>query len=244
MLGPSELHTAVQEAVMTFWRTRDEQGGRQGDDPKIRDRGARAKVTGGKHMDGFVRLVCRIAGECGIEEGCIFQQGRTELPGWFRSEKSWDTVIVVDGRLIASIELKSQVGSFGNNFNNRTEEALGCATDLLAAYREGAFSPSAKPWLGYILLLEDAPRSRMPVKPKEPHFAVFKEFQGASYQARYGILLQKMVRERLYDAACLVTSPATAALDGAYSEPAMELSFERFIESLRARLIAAAGRRP
>ena len=26
------------------------------------------------------------------------------------------------------IELKSQVGSFGNNFNNRTEEAMGAAS--------------------------------------------------------------------------------------------------------------------
>ena len=43
---------------------------------------------------------------------------------------------VVDGRLLAVIELKSQVGpSFGNNFNNRTEEAIGSAVDFWTAYR-------------------------------------------------------------------------------------------------------------
>ena len=73
-------------------------------------------------------------------------------------------VVVVDGNLIAAIELKSQVGpSFGNNFNNRTEEALGTAMDIWTAYREGAFCTSPAPWLGYLLLLEDCPESRRPV---------------------------------------------------------------------------------
>lgn len=42
--------------------------------------------------------------------------------------------------MIAAVELKSQVGpSFGNNCNNRTEEAIGTAHDFWTAYREGAF---------------------------------------------------------------------------------------------------------
>ena len=37
-----------------------------------------------------------------------------------------------------SLPLKSHVGpSFGNNFNNRTEEAIGTSHDLFTAYREG-----------------------------------------------------------------------------------------------------------
>ena len=56
--------------------------------------------------------------------------------------------MVVDGTLLAAFEFKSQVGpSFGNNFNNRTEEALGSATDLWTAFREGAFQTSQRPWL-------------------------------------------------------------------------------------------------
>jgi hypothetical protein len=54
--------------------------------------------------------------------------------------------VVADGRLLAGVEFKSQVGSFGNNYNNRTEEAIGSATDIWAAYREGAFKPSVHGW--------------------------------------------------------------------------------------------------
>jgi hypothetical protein len=32
--------------------------------------------------------------------------------------------------------------------NNRAEEALGNATDILTAYREGVFDVSPRPWLG------------------------------------------------------------------------------------------------
>jgi len=86
------------------------------------------------------------------------------------------------------------------------EEALGSAVDLWAAYREGAFKPSARPWLGYMMLLEEAPASTRAVKAQEPHFEVFKEFQSASYSRRYEILLTKLVRERLYDATCFLMS--------------------------------------
>ena len=92
---------------------------------------------------------------------------------------------------IAAIEFKSQSGSFGSNYNNRTEEAIGSAADLCAAYREGAFKPSARPWLGYVMLLEEAAGSTRPVKAQEPHFKVFDEFRSASYARRYEILLTK-----------------------------------------------------
>jgi hypothetical protein len=132
------------------------------------------------------------------------------------------------------------VGSFGNNYNNRTEEAIGSAADIWAAYREGAFKPSARPWLGYLMLLEEAPKSVKPVRAREPHFKVFPEFKAASYAKRYEILLTKLVRERLYDAACFLMSNATDGPKGRYIEPALELSFQTFITSLLAKAIAVA----
>jgi len=83
--------------------------------------------------------------------------------------------------------------------NNRTEEAIGSACISGRPYREGAFKPSARPWLGYLMLLEDAAGSSQPVRAQEPHFKVFPEFKDASYAKRYEILLTKLVRERLYD---------------------------------------------
>ena len=73
-------------------------------------------------------------------------------------------LVVHHGHLIAALELKSQVGpSFGNNFNNRTEEAIGTAHDLWTAYREGAFGDQAKPFVGWLMMVEDEPKSRSAV---------------------------------------------------------------------------------
>jgi hypothetical protein len=120
----------------------------------------------------------------------------------------------------------------------KTEEAIGSAADLWAAYREGAFKPSARPWLGYLMMLEDCPASTRSVRSSEPFFSVFPEFRGASYKQRYEILLTKLVRERLYDAACFVISDSKTGPEGAYQEPSPELSFQNFVTSLRGRATA------
>jgi hypothetical protein len=189
-------------------------------------------------MNGFISVIRDLLEESGVDKPVIFTERSVELPGWFRPEKKWDLLVVVNGRLIAAIEFKSQVGSFGNNYNNRTEEALGSATDIWAAYREGAFKPSSRPWLGYLMLLEEAPESVRPVRAQEPHFKVFPDFKDASYAKRYEILLTKLVRERLYDSACFLLSDRNTGPTGGYREPSDELNFENFINSLMAKAIA------
>src|SRR5438552_7954413 len=186
----------LREAIRYFWRTRDHQSMRQGS-AEDRDRGARGAVTGGKQMDGFIRLVRDLLIAARVPERCIAIDKRVELPGWFRAEKKWDLIIVHDDQLLAAMEFKSQIGpSFGNNFNNRTEEALGSAADIWAAYREGAFKPSARPFLGYLMLLEDCGGSRSAVRVFEPLFSVFPEFKHASFGYRCGILVAMMLRDR------------------------------------------------
>lgn len=234
-----DLTAAIRGAVRHFWRTRSRQAKAQGAKSGDRDRGARSAVTGGAHLDGFAELIRRLIVDAGVSDTAVHRRTRVELPGYYRAEKKWDLVVVLDGRLFATVEFKAQVGpSFGNNYNNRTEEALGNATDYWAAYREGAFRGSPKPWLGYLMLLEDATGSTRPVSVSEPHFPVFDEFRDASYAKRYEILLTKMVRERLYDAASLILSPSDAGRNGAFSEPCTELTFANFAESLVARAIA------
>lgn len=235
----------LREAVAHFWRTRSAQAKQQGTRSGRQDAGARRAVTGGAQMDGFVSLVADVLKASGVPQDAIHTKRKVELPGWFRPEKSWDLVVVLDDRLVAAIEFKSHVGpSFGNNFNNRTEEALGNATDLWASSREGAFAPSARPWLGFLMLLEDAPGSARSVAPAEPHFPVFHEFRGASYARRYELLLTKLLRDRLYDGACLILSPQRPRGAGDYTEPSSELSFAGMCESLVGRAIAAIHRRP
>jgi len=233
---PPQLDQRVRDAVKFFWSTRAEQAQRKGSGSGTKDAGARAAVTGGAQMDGFVRFVRDLLYESGLPLGAIHHEGRIEIPGWYRSEKKWDLLVIVEGMLVAAIEFKSQIGpSFGNNFNNRTEEAIGSASDLGAAYREGAFKPSARPWLGYLMMLEDCPASTKPVHCREPFFRVFPEFAGSSYMRRYEILLTKLVRERLYDAACFILSNSSTGAQGVYQEPSQELSFQNFVTSLLGR---------
>ncbi len=239
-----DLGMRLADAVRRFWALRGQQAQSQGSVPGGKDRGDRAAVTGGKHLDGFRELVADLLVASGLQRATIYWRKRTELPGWFRAEKNWDLLVVADDKLVAVVEFKSQVGSFGNNFNNRTEESVGNATDLWAAYAEGAFRPSERPWLGYLMLLEDAPGATAPVRVKEPHFAVFPKFRSASYATRYELLLTKLVRARLYDAACLLLSPRGGGLAGEYREPSPELAFRTFVTSLLGRAIAVAQMQP
>ncbi len=230
----SQLAKKVSTAVRHFWTTREHQQQNQGKVTGRRDYGSRGAVTGGKQLDGFVQLVRSLLVESGLSgESVHCDWGRVALPGYFRPTKEWDLLIIADGKLLATIEFKSHIGpSFGNNFNNRTEEAVGSATDLWTAYREGAFQKAPRPWLGYFILLEEAKSSTTPVRLAEPHFKVFPEFRETSYIQRYQLLCQRLVRERLYDAACLITSTREDGLRGKFREPIEGQGFAEFAMSL------------
>ena len=155
------------------------------------------------------------------------------LPGFFRPTKQWDVVVVARDALLASIECKALCGpSFGNNYNNRIEEAIGNAHDIWTAYREGAFQRSPKPFLGYLLLLEEADSSIRSIDVCERHFCVFESFRSASYAKRCEESLRRLVRERCYDAGCLVLSSRRDGVRGKYREPATDLTFERLAKLL------------
>ena len=139
------------DAVRFFWQQRSQQAssGRGGE-------GERQSVTGGKHLDGVLTAIVTLLTRHDVPTSDIFARcslhdtGKLELPGYFRATKEWDLLVIREGRLLAALELKAQVGpSFGNNVNNRTEEALGSAEHVWTAYRQGAFSDSGQPWLGY-----------------------------------------------------------------------------------------------
>ena len=153
-------------------------------------------------------------------------------------------MIVEDEQLIVALETKSQVGpSFGNNFNNRTEEAIGSAVDLWTAFREGALNKTTQPWLGYVFLLEDCPASRRPTSMREPHFEVFPEFKGASYARRYELLCRKLVRERHYTNSAFLLSQKREGSRGRYEEPAADLTFESLAQSLYGHVATWARRK-
>jgi hypothetical protein len=149
----ADYETKAREAIKAFWGNREAARQKQIESGKA-DQGERAGVTAGKNMDGFralVKDIVRLNG-LGRAEICLKRQLLT-LPGYFRPTKQWDMLVMNDVRLVAAIEFKSQVGpSFGNNFNNRVEEAIGSAVDLWTAYREGAFGDNPRPFVGWLIL--------------------------------------------------------------------------------------------
>lgn len=222
------------KAVSHYWQTRSAQRKKQEAGGRA-DQGLRSAVTGGAQMDGFIDLFTELVTLAGIPENCIFRKRAVELPGFFRPTKEWDLLVVRERTLIAAVEAKSQVGpSFGNNFNNRTEEAIGSAIDLWTAFREKAYIDSPQPFLGYFFMLEDCPASNRPVSVQEPHFKVFSEFVGASYLRRYELLCRKLVLERHYTTVAFISSSSLDGLKGAYKTPADDLSMERFAKVLGA----------
>ncbi|MCK4816424.1 PaeR7I family type II restriction endonuclease [bacterium] len=226
------LKNHISDAVAHYWQTRKSQREKQ-KKRGVSDAGLRSAVTGGAQMDGFIRLFTDTIIDAGMEERCVFRKKLLQLPGFFRPTKEWDLVVVKNGHLVAAIEAKSQVGpSFGNNFNNRTEEAMGSALDLWTAFREGAFNGGVQPFVGYFFMLEDCDASIHPVRVKEPHFNVFPEFVGASYMKRYELFCRKLVLERHYTSASFITSDVETGLLGSYKEPASDLSFLIFAKSL------------
>jgi hypothetical protein len=231
------------DAVRHFWQSRVKATEKQASRGTA-DQGERTGVTAGKNMDGFVKMARQIVCQNGLGDADIHLGRRVlTLPGYFRPTKLWDMLVTHEGRLIAAVEFKSQVGpSFGNNFNNRTEEAIGNAVDLWTAFREGAFGDSSRPFLGWLMLLEDCDKSQSPVADTSPHFPVFPEFSGASYARRYDILCRKLVQESLYTAASLVLSPRSAAHPGAYSEFSEGTGLGPFVAQLAAHVAAEAAR--
>ena len=115
---------------------------------------------------------------------------------------------------------------------------MGSAIDLWTAFREGAFNKTIKPWLGYVFLLEDCFESQKPVRVQEPHFRVFPEFVSAAYAKRYELFCRKLVRERHCTVASFLMSDRNSGLQGRYTEPAEDLTFEIFAKSLIAQITA------
>jgi len=249
-LLPSNFDELVADAVLQFWTGRISTAIQS-------QAGGRGPVISGKNLNAFANLILAIGRYVGFsdKEIIVASKGKQVIPGYFRATKEWDALVVYEGHLLAAFELKSQVGSFGNNGNNRAEEVLGSATDFWTAHREKGFEArtiskkcgalfetreSKPPFLGFLMLLEDCAKSAGKVKVKEPHFKVRPEFVEASYAKRFEILLERMVAEQLYSSTCLLLSPRDkGAADGSYSFPKDTLSPRSFFADFAAKLLAA-----
>jgi len=236
-----DIDKRLQKAIQSYWDARSKNKEKQIEGGKI-DAGTRGEVTGGAQMGAMEVLVADILCEAGLKTIDVKTRTSLELPGYYRSEKKWDLIVVSEGQLVTAMEFKSQVGpSFGNNFNNRSEEAIGSATDIWVAYREGRFGKTPTPFLGYFFLLEDCAKVKTPVRNKEPYFKVDPVFDRASYSKRYELLCRRLVFERVYSSACLVM--ATNSPKTQLTQPTKDLNFARFVAALRGHVVTFLGSR-
>lgn len=239
----ANYESKTRKAVSGFWSGRGEAKHKQATSGKA-DQGERAAVTAGKNMDGFISLMEDLVRGNGLKTADIHLSRRVlTLPGFFRPTKLWDMIVIHRGVLVAALEFKSQVGpSFGNNSNNRAEEAIGTAHDFWTAYRERAFGDVPRPFLGWLMLVEDADGSRSPVRDTSPHFPVFPEFHNASYQDRYHLLCKKLMHEQLYTSATVLATPRTAIKDGRFTCHDDMTSLGSFVSTFAGHVAAAAAR--
>ncbi len=222
----------LSDAVQHYWATRADQS-----ESAIEGvEGAHSATRGGGHLDGIAQLIENLLMSAGVPQESIHHDYYARLPGYFRAEKKFDTVVVHDDELLAVIEYKGMASSFGRNLNNRAEEAVGSFTDILEAYEEGLFEPSPAPWIGYIYLMADNEDSRNEVRLYEQHFDVDDEFADTTYVERIELLCLRMVRKRIVDNAAFILSDQERGLEGEYWEPNEELQFDRLAQSLIAHI--------
>lgn len=228
----------VEAAVRKFWKLRA--GG--------------TGVLGGKTLDAFADII-RTVVKTSLPDAVICSRGCVaEVPGFFRPHKSWDLIVIDDGKLVAAIEFKSQVGSIGNNFNNRTEEVLGSSLDLQTAIEEKALGLEANVFTGYIILVEDSPKSRATPKIKMKYFPVMEGFlaneaergityvrkldgtypkaTGISYIDRYDMMCKRLVMKKMYSATAVITALPDPGAQEMYGHVSKETSIEAFLIKL------------
>ena len=194
--------------------------------------GTKKPMVGG--MDGFIDLIADIVHANGLTRANLLQQGQpVSLPGYFSPTQSWDLVVVNEGRLIAAIKLDSVPGELlASHVGIDCKEVLSMAMELRAAYRGNIFRETRHPFVGYLVLLEDAPSSRCPVTDVSPYFPIFPEFRNTSYANRYNTLCVKLMREGLYTSAAVILSPRSASKSGVYSEMSELTGLKSFVADL------------
>jgi type II restriction enzyme len=235
----------IAEAVRQYWGARvsarlqqQERGGA--------DVGSRSEVTSGRSMDGFRRLTVETIRDVSPDAQVHVARSEVVLPGYFRPTKSWDVLAFADSKLIAVVELKSLGGpSFGNNANNRCEEALGSGVDLMRQQELGRFGPASRPFVGYFILVEDEEGSRRPVLAQSHHFPVDTAFVSASHQVRLRILCERLMEQRIYSSAAVLVAPrpsgSESSSDGSFSNLSDDTSMDRFLRRLAAHVQAECG---
>lgn len=186
----------IASAVKEFWARRS--GGTQS----------------ATHDKAFLKLIADELEQLGWPGHVAQSFGDKEavVAGHFRVAKSWDIGCRdSDGTPRICVEFKSQVDSYGNNGNNRYEEALGSGLDLRARHGRGTV-------LGFVFVICDEPASRSVNRARLPDLDPV--FVGTLHVDRRRVFSERIVEyklngDSLYDAAALLL----VRRDGTFEHP-------------------------
>ncbi len=224
----------LELAIAAYWGKKDEQLAAAQLAGSTAEGSSKAVRRGG-HFNPIANLIARFFLDAGYPPESIHASGKmTRLPGYYRPTKAWDLVVVQDDVLVAAVELKALGGpSFGNNYNNRVEEALGNGVDLERAnWRQ--LVGREKPWLGYFFLIQDDEGSRKPGRPNGgASFPPDSVWDGASYQQRFALTGERMLDQGIYDA---IYYAASSSSDPGPREPSSSLDWQHFSAAIQARI--------
>lgn len=203
----------IREAIKDFWDKRDEKSGTQA----------------AAHDKAILELIVKDLIKQGWKEKDIFiprtaQDKNGLVPGYYRAAKSWDIICRTNGKPKICIEFKSQVGSYGNNENNRYEEAMGSAIDLRAKYGEEIA-------LGFIYVICHEDKSTSITKDRIDD--IDEAFKTSSHIERRQVFAERICTRingvKLYDSSAILM----VKKNGEFYHPDNEsISIEGFVERL------------
>ena len=124
-------------------------------------------------------------------------------------------------RVIAALDLKSQVAPAGPDSDTLAADALGSSHDFWTAYREGAFGVDVpKPFLGWLILVDDTADA-----------------------VRYKQLCKTLDRGQHYTAACVVHGRPDNGKQGRYEEGSGPTGLTSFVADFAAHMAACSRRK-
>lgn len=187
----------------------------------------------GRHIAPLAARIVEDMAKVGYNQEDVFLDDlNVTLPGWFRPSKRWDITAFENGVLVAAIELKSINSSFGNNANNRAEEALGSAADVDYATHNHLLEPNdLPPNFGYVLLIRKTPESSKASKlGARSRYSFDPVFEESSYIERFTILGKRLLRERIYQAVWVAVVDLE---NGTVDEPDPLMTYDKFVAHLK-----------
>lgn len=205
----------VLDLLVDFWTEkgaaveRDRIAGREGHGAQARD---------ARHMRRLAHFVAQMFVDAGLDESEVAING--VIPGYYRRSKSWDVVATHKGRLVGLVELKSQVGSEGNNGNNRIEEALGNSFDAVMTQEKAQAFGELPMWSAFCMVFgSDYSTARQIGMRSRPLFDIDPAFHGMTYGGQLATAIERFIQTGVYDAGWMVASWVENDQHVRYEEP-------------------------